>query len=115
MEKTEKLYGCVRFHAGENSWRLEWSDKGKRKCKSFSVNKYGYDEAQTKALDLQEEISKELRKDEFPKRVRLMKMGIEKNWTPESIAESLRRQGVQTLDEYCVSVLRQFDKMHGKR
>ncbi len=38
--------GCVSFRSGKKpAWAFQWQENGKPRSKSFSPNKYGYDEA----------------------------------------------------------------------
>ena len=50
----------VSHHKGSNSWRIQWSEGGKRKMKQFSVNKYGNDEALALAIAFRKDLDERM-------------------------------------------------------
>jgi len=49
--------GCVSFSSGNKpSWRFKWRENGKQISKTFSSNKFGYDEAKRLAEEYRDKI-----------------------------------------------------------
>lgn len=54
----------VNFNRSKNSWRARWCDleTGKRRCKTFSINKYGEEEAFRLACECRDVMIREMNK-----------------------------------------------------